>query len=177
MVEDRELGERPLAGPRKTDTMMMTPIEEFAVAAQMRALMTLFEGDGPKHDRILYQAVVGFDVDLVGQRCREIDAADADGVLAIFDPEAIADGPLHVGICMRDREMVRLDLGHLWVGRDPRAVLVAKRSHFTVEGGRFVERLGKPTADLNRGKARARRRLVELVSIRSVGGVTVVSLG
>jgi hypothetical protein len=157
--------------------MMMTPIEEFAVAAHMRALMSLFEGDGPEHNRILYQAVIGFDVDLVGQRCREIDAADADGVVAIFDPDAITDGPLHVGICMRDREMVRLDLGHLWVGRDPHAVLVANRGHFKVEGGRFVERSGKPTANLTRGKARARRKLAELVSIRSNDGVTVVSLG
>ncbi|MBA2933915.1 hypothetical protein HZF05_07350 [Sphingomonas sp. CGMCC 1.13654] len=156
--------------------MMMTPIEEFAVAAHMRALMSLFEGEGPEHNRILYQAVIGFDVDLVGRRCREIDAADADGVIAIFDPDAIMDGPLHVGICMRDREMVRLDLGQLWMGRDPRAVLVANRGHFKVEDGRFVERPGKPTADLTRGKGRARRRLAELVSIRCGDGVVTMSI-
>ena len=159
--------------------MMLTPIEELIVAAHMRALTQMFEGDEPEKNRILYQAMIGFDVDQAGERARFIDAADADGVFAIFDPQAIGDGPAHVGICMRDRDMVRLDLGHLWMGSDKRAVLVTgkARRHFKVEGGRFVERPGKPTADLTRGKARARRRLAELVSVGTDPDVTEVTIG
>ncbi|WP_298687611.1 hypothetical protein [uncultured Sphingomonas sp.] len=157
--------------------MMTTPIDELIIAAYMRALSIAFEGEAASSNRIFTQASIGFDPVVIGERCRLIDAAAAEAIVGIFDPKRIQDGPAFVGICLRDRGMVRLDTGHLWMSSDERAVLIASDGYLKVESGRFVRHSGRPTRDLTQGKARARRKLAELASVRSSEGVLVVSMG
>lgn len=144
---------------------MLTDHQALVIAGTMRALAVSFEGNAHNASPILYQAVVGWDADGVGERCKLIDSENCDGVFALFDPATIEKGPVWIGVCIRDGEQVRLELGTLWMRseRDPAVLVTANgRSHLIVEGGRFVERVGPPTRDIARGKARARRRVAEL---------------
>jgi hypothetical protein len=147
------------------------------VAGFMRGLSELFEGEASNRNRIMYQAVIGWDPDQVGERCRLIDANGCDGVVAIFDPSAIPRGPKIVGVSITDRDMVRLELGSLWTPKFGRTLLVTRegRSHLGVERGRFVEHPGKPTRDLARGEARARQRLAQLAAEgRTLNNIVIV---
>lgn len=146
---------------------MLTVQQELVMAGTMRALAIAFEGGAGNSSQILYQAVVGWNTDSVGERCRFIDASNCDGVFALFDPARIEKGPVSVGICIRDGEQVRLELGTLWQGLDKdRTMLVTAkgRSSLFVEHGRFTERPGSPAKDLARGRERARRRVAILAA-------------
>ena len=146
--------------------MMLNNQQELSIARAMWALATMFECEGTNKNRIQYQAVIGWHPDQVGERCRYIDANGCDGVVAVFDPAAIERGPAIVGVSIPIGPMVRLELGTLWTGKHGRTALVTAEgySHLEVEHGRFVEKSGKPTRDLTRGTARARRRLAELAA-------------
>jgi hypothetical protein len=82
----------------------------------MRALSIVFEGEAANSSRIFRQACVGFDPEVIGDRCCLIAASDADAIVAVFDPEQIEAGPVAIGICILAYETVRLEFGNLWVG-------------------------------------------------------------
>jgi len=148
--------------------MMMTSEQDAAIASSMFALAKMFEGEVSSLNRIQYQSVVGWNEAVVRDRCRLIDAARCDGVVALFDPLGVERGPAVVGVCFADRDMVRLQFGALWLAGDADCAILVPTSgdvrdgHYLVDNGRIMRRNGWPADDLTRGIARAARRLRDL---------------